>query len=109
MDAHVHNVATLIDQSDHLLIAILLIGQWHTYESCKLTYAEIHMHNEVTWFHLLQFLHRQCHLTLTSLIRLQVVLMESVEYLMIRKETCLQVMVYESLMDCHSYWDKRST
>ena len=96
MDAYIHDVASLVYQSD-LLLVTALIGRY-AHEAGKLADTEVHMHDEVAWFHLLQLLHGQCHLSLPCLVRFEVELMETIKYLMIGKEACPQVVVYEARM-----------
>ena len=56
------------------------------------------MHQIVTDLQFLQFFHGEGHLTRTRSIALQIVLMEAVEDLMVGKETCAKVIVYESFV-----------
>ena len=56
------------------------------------------MYDEVARLHFLQFLHRQCHLSGPCSVRLEVVFMETVEYLVVRKEAQTEVGVGESLV-----------
>ena len=58
----------------------------------------IHMYHIVAYLELLDLLQRQGHLTATGLIALQIILMETVEYLMIGKETDAQIVVGEAFM-----------
>ena len=91
MDAHVHLIIIGIDDADDLLV-LLGVGRWalgvcgndgDSYQSGKLTDTQIHMHDIVAWFHLLQFLHRERHLAVAGGIRTEVVLMITVEYLVV--------------------------
>ena len=91
MDAHVHLVVIGIDDADDLLV-LLGVGRWvlgvggndgHSYQSGKLSDAQVHMHDIVAGFHLLQFLHRERHLAVAGSIRTEVVLMITVEYLVV--------------------------
>ena len=95
MYRHVYDVATLIYDSYHLLIGTTC---WHTHKTGKLAYSVIHMNNVIARFHLLKFLHRECNLTRASLVRPQIVLVETVEYLMVGEETDAQSVVGEALM-----------
>ena len=96
MNRHIHLVIILVDDANHLLIAI---ARWNTNQSTKLSDSKINMHNKVARLHLLQFLHRQRHLTGTSCIGSQIILMETVEYLMVCKETTFFVLINESLVN----------
>ena len=56
------------------------------------------MHDEVARLHLLQLFHGESHLARACSIAAQAVLMETVEYLMIGKETHVQVVIGESFV-----------
>ena len=64
------------------------------------------MHHEVANLELLDLLQRERHLTATGLVALQVVLMETVEDLMIGKETDAEVVVGKALMERLFNWRK---
>ena len=84
MDRHIHLVVALIYYSDNLLEGIT---DRHTDESGKLTDSVVNMNNEITRFHFLKLLHRKCHLTGTSRLSSEIVLMETLEYLVVGEET----------------------
>ena len=101
MDRDVDAVAMLIENLDHLLIGLLAlrVGDGHPDQSAELTHAVIDMHHEVANLELLDLLQRERHLTTTGLVALQVVLMETVEDLMIGKETDAEVVVGKALVE----------
>ena len=88
-------VAMLIQDLDHLLIAITL---GHTDQTTKLTHAMIDMDHEVAYLKLLNLLQREGHLTTAGLVALEVVLMETVEYLVVGKDADAQVVIGKALM-----------
>ena len=97
VDADIHNVATLINEAYLLLVAFtLFLGDTH--QSCELSDTEIHMHDEVARFHLLEFFQRQRHLSCPCMFGLQVELMETVEDLMVGKETRFEFMLNKPLV-----------
>ena len=103
MDAYVHLVVVGINDTYHLLILLrvgrmLGIDDRHSDESCKLTDTQIHMYDVVARFHLLQFLHRQRHLTVARRIGAEVILMETVENLMVGEEAQFQGIIGKTLM-----------
>ena len=100
VDAHVDGIAMLIGELDHLLIAIALR---HAYQSAESSHTMIHVYHVVANFKLLYLLQRQRHLSATGLVALQVVLMETVKYLMVGKEAHLQVVVDKTLVQCLIY------
>ena len=85
----------LIENLDHLLIAISL---WHSHQASELTDAMIDMHHVVANLKLLDFLQRESHLTTTGLIALEVILMETVEYLMIGEDADTKIIVSKAFM-----------
>ena len=58
----------------------------------------IHMHHIVAYLELLDLLQRQRHLATTRLVALEIVLMETVEYLVVCKEANAQVIIGKALM-----------
>ena len=96
----------LINKTYHLLIGVA--GR-NTNKTGKLANTEVYMHKEIAGLHLLQLFHRQCHLALTSLVRLEIVLMETIENLMISKETYFQRTVNEAFMQCSVYRCERKS
>ena len=95
VDRHVDDVATLIVEAYHLLVGV---ADRHAHQAAELADAEVDVHDEVAGFHLLQLLHRECHLARSGSVRLQVVLVEAVEYLMVGEEAQTQVVVGEALV-----------
>ena len=99
MDAYINLVVLLVYYADDLLIAlhhsaIGLLGHGRdSYQSGKLSYAEIYMHYEVAWLHLLQLFHGERHLAALCLLTLQLILVETLKYLMVSKEHYLQHIV----------------
>ena len=61
--------------------------------------SQIYMHDIVAGLHLLQFLHRERHLTVAGCIRTEVILMITVEYLMVGEEAELQRIVGEPFVE----------
>ena len=96
MDGHVDGAPTLIDDLNHLLIGVTL---WHTHQSTKLTDTMIDMHDIVAYLKLLYLLQRQGYLATTGLIRAQIILVETIEYLMVGKDAKLQVFVGKAFME----------
>ena len=95
MYRYVDYVAALEVDADGFLIGI---ADGHTYQSAKLAYTVIDMHNKVARLHFLQLLHRKRHLARTRSVTLEVVLVESVEYLMVGEEAQAQVVIGKSLV-----------
>ena len=95
MDRHIHLVVALIYDSDNLLEGFTY---WHTDKSGKLTDSVVNMNDKVTRLHLLKFLHSKCHLTGTSRLSTEIVLMETLKNLVIGEETEAEVVIHESLM-----------
>ena len=88
-------VAMLIENLDLLLIAIALR---HTNQTSELTDTMVYMNHEVANLKLLYLLERECHLTTTGLVALEVIFMETVEDLVIGKNTDAQVVVSKALV-----------
>ena len=95
MDTDIYFVVMLVDDSNHLLIAIACRN---THKSTKFADAEVHMNDKIAWFHLLKFLHCERHLTCSGAIAFEIVLMIAVKNLMISKETALQTIVSKAFM-----------
>ena len=83
-------VAVLVDDFYHLLIPIALR---HANEATELADTMINMHYEIADLKLLYFLEREGHFTTTCLVALEIILMETVKYLMIRKDANSQIVV----------------
>lgn len=101
MDRDIHLVIILVDDADHLLITIP--GRY-THQATKLTDTKVYMHDKVAGLHLLQLLHGQSHLASSSRIGTKIILVETVKYLVIRKETALLVVVDKALMERLVHW-----
>ena len=101
MDRDVDTVAMLVEYLDHLLVGLLAlrIGNRHTYQSTELAHTMIDMHHEITYLELLDLLQREGHLTTAGLVALEVVFMETIENLMIGKDTDVQVVVGKALVE----------
>ena len=101
MDRHVDAIAMLIEDLDHLLIGLfaLGVGDRHAHQPTELTHTMIDMHHKVANLELLDLLQRERHLTTTGLVALEVVFMETIEYLMVGKETDTQVVVSKTLVE----------
>ena len=95
MDADVDGSPTLIDDFDHLLIAISLR---HTDQSAELADAVVDVDDVVAHLKLLYLLQRQCYLAAAGTVALEVVLVETVEYLMVGKHAELQVVINKTLV-----------
>ena len=96
MDRHVDGASTLIDDFDHLLVRVAL---WHTHQSSKLTNTMIDMHDIVAYLKLLYLLQRQGNLATTGLIRAQIILVETIENLMVGKDTKLQIVIGKAFVE----------
>ena len=88
-------IAMLVEDLYHLLVAVALR---HAHQTAELTDAMIHMHYIVAYLELLDLFQRQGHLATTRLVALEVVLMETVEYLVVCKEADAQVIIGKALM-----------
>ena len=65
VDRNIHLVIVRIDDSDHFLIAV---ARRNPYQTAELADTEVYMHDKIAYFHLLQFLHGECHLARSRLI-----------------------------------------
>lgn len=65
VDRNIHLVIVRIDDADHFLIAV---ARRNPYQTAKFTDTEVYMHDKIAHFHLLQFLHGECHLAGSRLI-----------------------------------------
>ena len=97
MDTDIYFVVMLVDDAYHFLIAVACRN---AHKSAKFADTEVHMNNEVAWFHLLKFLHCERHLACSGAVAFEIVLMVAVKYLMIGKETKLQSIVGKAFMQC---------
>ena len=97
MDGNVDAATAVVEDFNHLLIAISLR---HTNKPTEFPNTMIDMHHKVTNLKLLDFFQRESHLATTGLVTLEVVLMETVEYLMVSEETNTQIVINETFMKC---------
>ena len=72
----------------------------NTDKSAEAAYAVVNMYYVVAKLKLLYFLERKCHLASSGLFAAQVVLVETVEYLVICEYDCFAVLVDEACMQC---------
>ena len=113
MNGYIHCVFVLVCNLYHLLIAARLpsITGWtgggsvdrNADKSSETSYTVVNMNDVVSDGKLLQFLKRECHLTLTCFVALKVVFMEAVEYLMVGEQTEVEGVVDESCMNCATH------
>ena len=59
VDRNIHLVIVRIDDADHFLIAV---ARRNPNQTAELADTEVYMHDKISHFHLLQFLHGECHL-----------------------------------------------
>ena len=98
MDRHVNGIVILIGQFDHFLH--LTVRGWHADQSCEAPHAVVHMNDVVTRFKLHKLLQRESHLCIAGMIGLEIVFMESIEYLMVCQATDVQILIGKSLVKC---------
>ena len=96
VNAHKDESAIRIIDSDFLLHHAILI---HTHKTAKTSYSVVNMNHIIAWLKLLYLLESESHLTLVCLVRLQVILVESVKYLMVGKVASLVYIVYKAFVD----------
>ena len=65
VDRNIHLVIVRIDDADHFLIAV---ARRNPNQTAELADTEVYMHDKIANFHLLQFLHGECHLARSRLI-----------------------------------------
>ena len=97
VDAHQENVIVEVDEFYHLLHATVYLG---AYESAETAHAVVDMDHIVADLYLTKLLERQCKFSRAGAVALQIVLVESVKYLMVGEYTCLGHVVDKSFMDC---------
>ena len=99
----------LVENLYHLLIDLFPSGilDRHPDQSAELTHTMIDMHHEVTDLKLLNLLQREGHLSTAGLITLEVILMETVEYLVVCEYADAQVIIGKTLMEGLFYRGKR--
>ena len=105
MDAYIDNVTMLVYQPYHLLVAI---ARRNAYKPCEFAYSEVYMNYKIAWLHLLKLFHCQGHFTSTSLFRAKTILMKTIEYLVVCKETSMQLMVNKAFVQRLSNRFKRN-
>ena len=101
MNGHIDRVLVLVGDFDHLLHHIAL---WHSHQTSETSHTVVDMHHIIANLELLNLFQCQCHLTPTSLVALQVVLVETVKDLMIGEEANLQRMVDEPFVNSLIDW-----
>ena len=92
----IDGTATVVLYLNHLLVATTLR---HPDQSAKTPYAVVDMDHVVANLKLLYLLQRQRHLAAARLVGAKVVFMETVEYLMVRKDTYASVVVGKTGME----------
>ena len=97
VDTHENNIFILINQLDNFLRRIAIR---QADKSCKPSDTMVGMHNEVAGLELVQLFQSQCHLTSPCLVTFQIIFVETVEYLMIGKETTTQRIIGKPFMQC---------
>ncbi len=93
--AHEDDVVVGIHEFYHLLRAASHIGAQQTGEA---PYAVVHVHNEVAWLYLPEFLERKSHAPAARAVAFEGVFVEAVEYLMVGEHTHACGMVHEPLV-----------
>ena len=90
----------LVEDLDHLLKGLLALSvdDGHPYQSAKLTHTMINMDHKVANLELQDLLQREGHLTTAGLVALEVILMETVEYLVVGEEADAQIVVGKTLV-----------
>ena len=96
MDGDEHLAPVLIDELDDLLRAVA-VGDAD--EAGKASDAVVDMDHVVARLELVELLQREGHLAATCLVALEVILMETVEYLVVREEAGAEGMVSETLVE----------
>ncbi len=95
VDGDKHNIFVLIDNLHHLLRGVT-VGD--TYQSGKTPHTVVGMHHIVAGGELVQLLQAQSHLATAGFIAFQVVFMETVEKLVVGKDTETQRIVGKTLV-----------
>ena len=95
MDGDEHDIVILIEQLDDLLCAVA-IGDTH--KASEAPYAMIDVDNKIPRFELAELFQRERHLTATCTLATQIVLVETVKYLMVGEEATLQGVIGKSLV-----------
>ena len=95
MDGNEHDILILKDKFQHFLRSISIRN---TYQTGETTDTMIRVNHIISRSKLIQFFEGQSDLTRTGLVTFQVVLMETVEQLMIRKNTQMQRMIHKAFM-----------
>ena len=107
VDGHIDGAPAVVLDLDHLLVTrntLRILStpttlNRHAHQTGKLADAVVDMHDIVTNLKLLYLLQRQGHLAAPGLVRAQVVLVETVEYLVIGKDAELLVVIDEAGME----------
>ena len=103
MDADIDGITALVGDFYHLLetrfAAAARCGvDGHTHQTAETADTVIDVNHEVAHLELLNLLQRQRHLAAARFVALQVVLVETVEYLVVGKETQLGIVVGKTLV-----------
>ena len=96
MDGHVDGIVVLVREFDHLLQ--LAVGCRHPDQPREATHAVVDVDHEVAGFELHEFLEGQRHLGVACVVGLEVVLVETVEYLVVGQPALAQGVVHKSLV-----------
>ena len=92
----IDGTATVVDDLNHLLIAVTLR---HAHQPAELSDAVVDMHYIVANLELLNLLECQRHLATTGSVGAQAVFVETVEYLMVGKDAQLQAVVGKTFVE----------
>src|SRR5574344_788448 len=94
------NVIVLIDKFYNLLSTVSVRN---SYKSSETSYSMVNMYHIITYFELVQLFQSKSNLSISCSLTLQVIFMETVENLMVGKETTLYCVIYKSLMKSPVY------
>ena len=104
MNRDKNHIVILVNQTHHFLRSIS-IG--NTYQSSETSHTMVCMHYVISGSKLIQFLQAQGYLTATGLVAFQIVFMETVEQLVIGKDTETQSIIRKTFMQSALYGCKR--
>ena len=96
VNRHEHHIIVTVYELDHLLRTVA-VG--HAHQSGKAAHTVVDMHHVVARLKLAELLERDGHLAATRLVATEVILMETVEYLMVGKAGHAHGVVDESAMN----------
>ena len=97
----INATATIVENLDHLLVAIPL---GHAHQAAELADTMIDMHHEIANLKLLDFLQREGHLATSGFVTLEVVFMETVENLVVGKDADAEVVVGKAFVKGLFHW-----